>query len=170
MTDRTRKLPPPPRRDRDVGGFSAKPGDLQPEDDSDVVDLRGNATGEAEGPANEVEYAAQQQGSKKPRASRKVKAKAKSSQADRGKELRRRLIATVTPPTRELLEQRARESRSSFADVLIEAWLNHADGLAKEYKPDALTTKREQLGVRKPRHKRPRGRTDVQFYLTERET
>jgi phenylpyruvate tautomerase PptA (4-oxalocrotonate tautomerase family) len=72
-------------------------------------------------------------------------------QRPRKKELRRRLIATVTPPTREALDERARATQVSFADILIEAWLHHGEALADEYKPDPLLAKREKVGVRKPR-------------------
>jgi phenylpyruvate tautomerase PptA (4-oxalocrotonate tautomerase family) len=183
MTDRTRQLPPPARRDRDVAGFSVKAGELPSGEESDVVDLRDGSVAEAGAPANGVAPAARDEENSSTRApagkqssSTRRKTSRKSSgtrttkaEESREKELRRRLIATVTPPTREALEERARATQVSFADVLIEAWLRHGEALASEYEPDPLLAKREELGVRKPRHKRPPGRSDVQFYLTERE-
>ena len=182
MTDRTRRLPPPARRDRDVAGFSVKAGELPAREESDVVDLRDGSVVGADAPANGVAPADrdQENGSKTPAGKQSSSTRRKTSPKSSGartkkakepreKEIRRRLIATVTPPTREALEERARATQVSFADVLIEAWLRHGEALAAEYEPDPLLAKREELGVRRPRHKRPPGRSDVQFYLTERE-
>ena len=178
MTDATRKLPPPVRRDRDVAGFSVKAGELESEEQSEVVEFRGGSVAESEAPANGVPPAetgarapaGNQRSSARRKTSRKsAGTRAKKAEEPREKQLRRRLIATVTPPTREALEEKARATQGSFADVLIEAWLRHGEALAAEYEPDPLFAKREELGVRKPRHKRPPGRSDVQFYLTERE-
>ncbi len=182
MTDRTRRLPPPARRDRNVAGFAVKAGELPAREESDVVDLRDGSVVDPDAPANGVAPASRDQengssttaGKQSSSTRRKTSRKStgnrtKKAEEPREKELRRRLIATVTPPTREALEERARATQVSFADVLIEAWLRHGEALAAEYKPDPLLAKREELGVRKPRHKRPPGRSDVQFYLTERE-
>ncbi len=178
MSDRNRTLPPPARRDRDVGGFAVKPGEAP--DSNEVVDLRGetNAPDESAMPSNGVPAEptsdSENQGAEagrtrsKPARSRRPK-EPKSPEPGREKELRQRLIASLTPPTKERLDERARTKQASFADVLIEAWLNHGDALEQENQPDEQLERRQKLGVRRPRHKRPPGRSDVQFYLTERE-
>lgn len=175
MSDTKRTLPPPVRRD--VAGFGVKPGDAVPAEPEGTDQSGGMAVRDVESPTSGVavaaagEAAGQAPASGQPRRKpRTRRAKASNSEdADREKELRRRLIATLTPPTKELLNERARVTRSSFSDVLIEAWLSHGEVLEQEYQPDERLERRQKLGVRKPRHKRPAGRSDVQFYLTVRE-
>ena len=178
MSDRNRTLPPPARRDRDVAGFAVKPGEAPNGDD--VVDLRGepNASDESGMPSNGIpvepadqpgDQVAEVRRAQPTQARARRKKESRSRAPGREKELRQRLIATLTPPTKERLTETARSRQASFSDVLIEAWLSHGDALAQENQPDEQLERRQKLGVRTPRHKRPSGRSDVQFYLTERE-
>lgn len=41
--------------------------------------------------------------------------------------------------------------------------------MEQAFQPDEQLERRQKLGVRRPPHRRPPGRNDVQFYLTERE-
>lgn len=149
MSDAKGTLPPPTRRDRDVAGFSATPRDADTSENSDVVDL--HDTPLALPPHTLPTQLAQEQAPER--------------------EIRRRLNASVTPPTKEQLTESARSRQASYSDVLIDAWLNYADALEREHQPDDQLERRQTLGVRRARYKRPRpsGRSGIQFYLTERE-
>ena len=172
MSDRRRTLPPPSPRNRDVGGFSVQPGELEPTEpgEAEVVDLRTAQPTTTESPlTNGVAAPATDQPAEPKRKARKTASTAEKTDARDDKVPRRRLTATLTPPLRDALVARTEELRGSRTDILIDAVMNHSVALAAEYEPDEDLKRRQALGVRSVRQRRPPGRVDVQFYLSEQE-